>query len=74
MTTGIWRDFLKRPRVDSLLKSAIQKPLTTVVAGAGYGKTQAVLCLQLCPLLLCNKHNRSCFYVLPKENDEEDYG
>jgi len=44
------------------------------VAGAGYGKTQAVLCLQLCPLLLCNKHNRSCFYVLPKENDEEDYG
>lgn len=37
------RDFLKRPQVVSLLKNAIQKPLTTVVAGAGYGKTQAVL-------------------------------
>ena len=37
------RNFLKRPRVVNLIRSAIQKPLTTVVAGAGYGKTQAVL-------------------------------
>lgn len=34
--------FLKRPAVDTLLKNALKKPLTTVIAGAGYGKTQAV--------------------------------
>lgn len=33
---------LSRPQVDKLLAQAIQKPLTTVVAGAGYGKTQSV--------------------------------
>jgi len=35
--------FLKRPLVEDLLKNALKKPLTTVIAGAGYGKTQAVL-------------------------------
>jgi len=35
--------FLKRPAVEILLKNAFKKPLTTVIAGAGYGKTQAVL-------------------------------
>lgn len=36
-------DYLVRPRVDNLLKEALQKPLVTVIAGAGYGKTLAVL-------------------------------
>ena len=35
--------FLKRPAVDRLLLDAFKKPLTTVIAGAGFGKTQAVL-------------------------------
>ena len=35
--------FLKRPAVEILFKNAFKKPLTTVTAGAGYGKTQAVL-------------------------------
>ena len=35
--------FLKRPDVDQMLRFALKKPLTTVIAGAGYGKTQAVL-------------------------------
>ena len=35
--------FLKRPAVDRLLKDAFQMPLVTVIAGAGFGKTQAVL-------------------------------
>jgi len=35
--------FLKRPSIDRLLQNAFRKPLTTVIAGAGYGKTQAVL-------------------------------
>lgn len=34
--------YLSRPRIDRLLKEAFQKPLTTVVAGAGFGKTHAV--------------------------------
>ena len=34
---------LKRLAVEHLLQSAFDKPLTTVIAGAGYGKTQAVL-------------------------------
>ena len=33
----------KRPGVEQLLQNAFKKPLTTVIAGAGYGKTQAVL-------------------------------
>ena len=33
----------KRPDVERLLQNAFRKPLTTVIAGAGYGKTQAVL-------------------------------
>lgn len=36
-------NFLKRPAVDQLLKNAFKKPLTTITARAGYGKTQAVL-------------------------------
>lgn len=36
-------DIVDRPRVNKLLEAALQKPLTTVVAGAGYGKTPAVL-------------------------------
>lgn len=35
--------FLKRPAVECLLQTSFEKPLTTVIAGAGYGKTQAVL-------------------------------
>jgi LuxR family maltose regulon positive regulatory protein len=34
--------YLERPRVDSLLNEAIRSPVVLVVAGAGYGKTQAV--------------------------------
>ena len=34
--------FLERPRINSLLERAIQKPIVTVVAGAGYGKTSAL--------------------------------
>ena len=35
--------YLERPGVDNLLLIAFDKPLTTVIAGAGYGKTQAVI-------------------------------
>ena len=35
--------FLKRPAVEHLLCDAFKKPLATIIAGAGYGKTQAVL-------------------------------
>ena len=35
--------FFIRPAVEQLLQDAFKKPLTTVIAGAGYGKTQAVL-------------------------------
>ncbi|GLC81222.1 helix-turn-helix transcriptional regulator [Lacrimispora brassicae] len=34
--------YLNRERINNLLKSAIEKPVTLVTAGAGYGKTQAV--------------------------------
>jgi len=34
--------YLKRPRLHHQLKQSLQKPLTTVVAGPGYGKTQTV--------------------------------
>lgn len=34
--------FLDRPRIENLLEDALQKPLTVVVAGAGYGKTHAI--------------------------------
>ncbi len=37
------RFFLERPRIEHLIQEAIQRPLTTVVAGAGTGKTSAVL-------------------------------
>ncbi|MGI6152548.1 MAG: LuxR C-terminal-related transcriptional regulator [Christensenellaceae bacterium] len=37
-TTGL----LKRQHVDDLLAEAIKRPVTTVIAGTGYGKTQAV--------------------------------
>lgn len=37
--------YLNRPNLDALLKESIQKPLVTVIAGAGYGKTQAVSAL-----------------------------
>ena len=35
--------YLRRPDVELMLQNAFKKPLTTVIAGAGYGKTQAVL-------------------------------
>jgi len=35
--------YLMRPAVEGLIKDAFKKPLTLVTAGAGYGKTQAVL-------------------------------
>jgi LuxR family maltose regulon positive regulatory protein len=34
--------YLERPRIRRLLEKAIQNPVVIVVAGAGYGKTQAV--------------------------------
>ncbi|MCL2473107.1 MAG: helix-turn-helix transcriptional regulator, partial [Treponema sp.] len=34
--------YLERPRIEQLLEKAIQNPIVTVVAGAGYGKTCAV--------------------------------
>jgi LuxR family maltose regulon positive regulatory protein len=37
------RIYLERPQVYDLLEKAVRSPLVTVVAGAGYGKTQAVL-------------------------------
>jgi LuxR family maltose regulon positive regulatory protein len=36
------RFFLERPRLDDLLKTALQYPLLMVTASPGYGKTQAV--------------------------------
>lgn len=40
---SISEHLLKRPVIENLIKKAIEKPLTTVIAGAGFGKTQAVL-------------------------------
>jgi LuxR family maltose regulon positive regulatory protein len=34
--------YLERPQIDSLLDRAVQSPVVTVVAGAGYGKTHSV--------------------------------
>ncbi|MDR1892940.1 MAG: LuxR C-terminal-related transcriptional regulator [Oscillospiraceae bacterium] len=34
--------FLRRPRLNALLKKAVQKNLTIIVAGAGYGKSATV--------------------------------
>jgi LuxR family maltose regulon positive regulatory protein len=34
--------YLERPQIDSLLAKAVENPLVTVVAGAGYGKTHSV--------------------------------
>jgi LuxR family maltose regulon positive regulatory protein len=34
--------YLDRPRIDRLLETALQHSIVTVVAGAGYGKTQGV--------------------------------
>ncbi|MDR1603347.1 MAG: LuxR C-terminal-related transcriptional regulator [Gracilibacteraceae bacterium] len=43
---------LSRPRVDLLLEQALRKRVVAVVAGAGYGKTQAVYeYLRRCPAL-----------------------
>ena len=36
------RLLLERPRLNGILEEALHKPLTTMVAGAGYGKTLAV--------------------------------
>ncbi|MDR1732603.1 MAG: LuxR C-terminal-related transcriptional regulator [Synergistaceae bacterium] len=33
---------LERPRIDELLEKAVRNPVVSVVAGAGYGKTEAV--------------------------------
>jgi LuxR family maltose regulon positive regulatory protein len=42
LPAAVNRPFLIRPRLMRLLEQAVRKPLTTVVAGAGYGKTLAV--------------------------------
>ena len=34
--------FIERPRINRLLEKAVHKPIVSVIAGAGYGKTQAV--------------------------------
>jgi LuxR family maltose regulon positive regulatory protein len=34
--------FLERPRLDQMMEKAVRCPVVTVVAGAGYGKSQAV--------------------------------
>jgi LuxR family maltose regulon positive regulatory protein len=34
--------YLERPQIERLLEKAVEKPLITVVAGAGYGKTHSV--------------------------------
>jgi LuxR family maltose regulon positive regulatory protein len=34
--------YLERPQIDRLLEKAVENPLVTVVAGAGYGKTHSV--------------------------------
>jgi LuxR family maltose regulon positive regulatory protein len=34
--------YLERPQINALLEKALQSPLVTVVAGAGYGKTYSV--------------------------------
>ncbi|MDR1977446.1 MAG: LuxR C-terminal-related transcriptional regulator [Synergistaceae bacterium] len=36
------RTYLERPRINKLFRDAVESPLVTVSAGAGYGKTQAV--------------------------------
>jgi LuxR family maltose regulon positive regulatory protein len=36
------RVYLERPHIDGLLEDAVRNPLVMVVAGAGYGKTEAV--------------------------------
>ncbi|MDR1573292.1 MAG: hypothetical protein LBS24_03170, partial [Clostridiales Family XIII bacterium] len=36
------RTYLDRPRINDLLRDAVESPFVTVSAGAGYGKTQAV--------------------------------
>lgn len=40
--SGLSRGYLARPRLDALFEEHIHNSLITVVAGAGYGKTQAV--------------------------------
>ena len=35
-------DYLKRPRLDMLLKKAMDYSLIIICAGSGYGKTRAV--------------------------------
>ncbi|MDR2759052.1 MAG: helix-turn-helix transcriptional regulator, partial [Spirochaetaceae bacterium] len=36
------QSYLERPRLDRLLEQAVRNPMVVVIAGAGYGKTQAV--------------------------------
>ena len=36
------REYLERPRINELLGKAVQYPIVSIVAGAGYGKTYAV--------------------------------
>lgn len=36
------KNYLRRPHIHNLFKQSLEKKVTTVVAGAGYGKTQAV--------------------------------
>ncbi|AEF82946.1 LuxR C-terminal-related transcriptional regulator [Leadbettera azotonutricia] len=38
----ITKNLIERPGLGHLLEEAIQRPVVTVIAGAGYGKTQAV--------------------------------
>ena len=45
--------YFDRPRIKALIGEAVKRPLTTVAAGAGYGKTQAVSSLSEDPAYDC---------------------
>ena len=53
--------YLERPQINSLLEQAVKKPVVTVIAGAGYGKTHAVhtfIHQQSCPVVWVNLSER----------------
>ncbi|MDR3335786.1 MAG: helix-turn-helix transcriptional regulator, partial [Treponema sp.] len=55
--------YLERPQIDRLLEKAVESPLVTVVAGAGYGKTHSVYSF------LRNKHDALTTWMQFSERD-----